>query len=89
MPKIGRDVGVGVSGIGVATSREENRLKREVKLERLDLELSARNGVSFTGGGVVGICCPADVIEEDRGVSSGSSSEFDDFLFVCFSVHKS
>lgn len=45
--EIGRDFGLGVSGTVVAISIEEDRLKREAKLDRLDFELSARTDDCF------------------------------------------
>lgn len=41
MPEIGRGFRLGSLGAGVAISIEDDRLKREAKLERFDFELSA------------------------------------------------
>lgn len=43
-----------VSGTVVAVPTEEDRLKREAKLERFDFELSVRVGEFLADGGVTG-----------------------------------
>ena len=54
------DFGLGVSGAVVPVSIEEDRLKRETKLERLELDLSVRIGEFFVGVDVVGVLCSAE-----------------------------
>ena len=72
--EIGRDVGVGVSSEVVVISTDEDRLKREAKLECLNFELSVRAGGCLVEFGVVETWWSADVVDEEREVSSGCSS---------------
>lgn len=50
----GSDSDSGVSGADVAIPIEEDRLNREAKLDRLDLELSVRFGDCLAGVGEAG-----------------------------------
>ena len=86
MPETGRDFEFGVLGAIVAISIEDDRLKREAKLERFDLELSVR-AVDCLAGVALGVtCCSEDVADEKRDGSLCCSSESWVALFLCFSA---
>lgn len=80
------EFGLGVSGVVVLVSIEEDRLKREAKLERLDLDFSALTGDCFVKSDVVGVLCSAEWVDGSRAISSGGCSDSCEFLFLCFSV---
>lgn len=65
MSEKGRGLCNRVSGKAVAISIEEDRLKREVKLERLDFELSERTGAFLVGGGVTEARWSVDEFDEE------------------------
>ena len=62
-PEIGRELGLGILGVVVAISTDDDRLNREVKLERFDFELSVRTGDCLTGDALGEAGCSADVAD--------------------------
>ena len=54
MSETGRKLGLDVSSTVVAMFTEEDRLKCDAKLERLDFELSVRTGEFLASGEVAG-----------------------------------
>lgn len=74
-----------MSGTVVAISIEEDRLKREAKLDRLDFELSARTGARIAVDGRSEFGWSADVVDEEREEFSGWPSTSGDCCFLCFS----
>lgn len=65
VPEIECGFRVGVSGVVAVISIEEDRLKREAKLDRLDFELSARTVDCFAGDGMATVRSVDAAIEED------------------------
>lgn len=75
MSDIGRDFGVGLLSVVVGISMEDDLLKREAKLERLDVELPVRTGDCLAASELVGTWCSAGVADEERDGSSCCSSD--------------
>lgn len=75
MPETGRGFRIGVLNAVVAISIEDDRLKRETKLERFDFELFARAGGCLAGVTLGVTCCSEDVADEERSGCSCCSSD--------------
>jgi hypothetical protein len=86
MADTGRDSDFGVSGADVAIPMEDDRLKRDVKLDRLDLKLPVRIGGCVVVVGEAATWGSVDSVNEEWEVCSSASSASSDFLFLCLSI---
>lgn len=85
VPEIGCSFKFGVSEAVVAISIEEDRLKREAKLDRLDFELSARTVDCFAGDEVAAFWSVDAAIAIGGDLEAVSFRSSRDCRFLCFS----